>query len=834
MAMMPIAIILLVAILLAGGVSSAESSYIEYNTTQRIVPGKINVHLVPHSHDDVGWLKTVDQYYFGGNNSIRGACVQNVLDSVISALFDDKNRKFIYVEMAFFQRWWRQQSNAKKIKTTLGHKYIKDEFNQIPRVGWQIDPFGHSAVQAYLLGAELGFDSLFFARIDYQDRAKRLKEKTLEVVWQGSKSLGSSSQIFTGIFPRHYDPPDGFTFEINDVSPPIQDDVLLFDYNVQERVNDFIAAALAQANVTRTNHIMWAMGTDFRYQYANSWFRQMDKFIHYVNQDGRINALYSTPSIYTDAKYAENVQWPLKTDDFFPYADKPNAYWTGYFTSRPAFKGYVRVLSAYYLAARQLEFFKGRSASGPNTEALADALAIAQHHDVVSGTERQHVAADYALRLSIGYKEAEKVVASSLAFLADSRSSTEQKNSVTSFQQVSSERVVVRDSEGREIESQLIPLSNSTLRIRSQYIKAYLGKKPREIAKYWVAFSVSVPPLGFSTYVVATTKETEGRSPTISTMNTYEASENNTIEVGQGSLKLLYSADEGKLTRYVNTRNSVTAFAEQSYGYYSGNDGTDKDPQASGAYVFRPNGTFSIKSENQTPLTVVRGPLLDEVHQQLNSWISQVTRVYKGKEHAEVEFSVSKEIITQITTTMRTNKTFYTDSNGRDFIKRIQDFRKDWDLQVNQPIAGNYYPVNLGIYVQDDSTELSVLVDRSVGASSLADGQIELMLHRRLIHDDIRGVGEVLNETVCVSEGCDGLTILGKFYLRIDHIGEGAKWRRTVGQEIYSPLLLAFSEQDGNDWMSSHIPTFSGIDPSYSLPDNIAIITLQVKNKSQN
>lgn len=37
--------------------------------------------------------------------------------------------------------------------------------------------------------------------------------------------------------------------------------------------------------------------------------------------------------------------------------------------------------------------------------------------------------------------------------------------------------------------------------------------------------------------------------------------------------------------------------------------------------------------------------------------------------------------------------------------------------------------------------------------------------------------------------------IQGKLYLRIDHIGEGAKWRRTVGQEIYSPLLLAFTEQ---------------------------------------
>jgi hypothetical protein len=32
--------------------------------------------------------------------------------------------------------------------------------------------------------------------------------------------------------------------------------------------------------------------------------------------------------------------------------------------------------------------------------------------------------------------------------------------------------------------------------------------------------------------------------------------------------------------------------------------------------------------------------------------------------------------------------------------------------------------------MQDNMTEFSVLVDRSVGGSSIVDGQIELMLHR--------------------------------------------------------------------------------------------------------
>nr|XP_023887935.1 probable alpha-mannosidase At5g13980 isoform X3 [Quercus suber] len=713
-----------------------ESKYIKYNTTSTVVPGKLNVHLVPHSHDDVGWLKTIDQYYVGSNNTIQGACVQDVLDSIVPALLADKNRKFIFVEQAFFQRWWSEQSEeiqriVKKLvssgqlelinggmcmhdeatvhyidmidQTTLGHRFIKEEFNVTPRIGWQIDPFGHSAVQAYLLGAEksltlphsfatnllweafllmqLGFDSLFFARIDYQDRAKRKNEKSLEVIWRGSKSLGPSAQIFTGAFPKHYDPPSNFYFEVNDDStdsPIVQDNINLFDYNVPQRINEFVAAAVSQANVTRTNHIMWTMGTDFKYQYAHTWFRQMDKFLHYVNQ-----------------------------------------------------------------AARQLEFFKGRNKLGPNTDSLAEALAVVQHHDAVSGTEKQHVADDYAKRISIGYKEAEDVVAASLAVVANLTSKTGWSPQ-NKFQQcpllnisycppsevdlsngknlvivvynplgrrredvvripVINENVAVWDSSGKEIESQLLPLLDVSVEVRKYHVKAYLGKSPKTTPSYWLAFSATVPPLGFSTYIVSSSK----RADATSVRQDYksESRKDGTIQVGPGKLKLIYSGNQGNLAQYINSKSLVKESVQQSYLYYRGDEGNQTvNPQASGAYIFRPNGTYPIKSDNKAPFTVFRGPLLDELHQRINSWIYQITRVYKEKEHVEVEFlvgpipfgdKIGKEVVTQITTTLKNNKTFYTDSSGRDFIERIRDYRKDWDLEVNEPIAGNYYPVSL-------------------------------------------------------------------------------------------------------------------------------------------
>lgn len=69
---------------------------------------KQTIHFVPHSHDDVGWRKTLDQYFDGVDKWKQGTNVKVELSSVISALLVNPKRTFSEVEMKFFSLWWEE------------------------------------------------------------------------------------------------------------------------------------------------------------------------------------------------------------------------------------------------------------------------------------------------------------------------------------------------------------------------------------------------------------------------------------------------------------------------------------------------------------------------------------------------------------------------------------------------------------------------------------------------------------------------------------------------------------------------------------------------------
>ena len=65
----------------------------------------------------------------------------------------------------------------------------------------------------------------------------------------------------------------------------------------------------------------------------------LDNMIEYMNKhhSDKYILKYSTPSEYISSiNYAETLS--IKTNDMFPYSDTVQAYWTGYYTSRPNLK----------------------------------------------------------------------------------------------------------------------------------------------------------------------------------------------------------------------------------------------------------------------------------------------------------------------------------------------------------------------------------------------------------------------------------------------------------------------------------------------------------------
>jgi alpha-mannosidase len=127
------------------------------------------VHVAPHSHDDVGWLKTVDEYFDGSRRDIQFTNVEVELTAVMHALLENPARTFSEVEMKFFSMWWEKQTADMKEKVRglvqngqlelinggwsmhdeacptyedmidnmmIGHNFILKEFGVKPRIGW--------------------------------------------------------------------------------------------------------------------------------------------------------------------------------------------------------------------------------------------------------------------------------------------------------------------------------------------------------------------------------------------------------------------------------------------------------------------------------------------------------------------------------------------------------------------------------------------------------------------------------------------------------------------------------------------------------------------------
>ena len=104
-----------------------------------------------------------------------------------------------------------------------------------------------------------------------------------------------------------------------------------------------------------------------------------------------------------------------------------------------------------------------------------------------------------------------------------------------------------------------------------------------------------------------------------------------------------------------------------------------------------------------------------------NDWASLEFILYDGAEMIEMEWTIGpipiddnlgKEIIIRFDTDIESYTKFYTDANGREVLERIRNYRPTWHYIIDEPVSGNYYPINSRIWIKDANRQFTILTGK--------------------------------------------------------------------------------------------------------------------------
>ncbi|WKY03151.1 hypothetical protein Q1695_016448 [Nippostrongylus brasiliensis] len=380
---------------------------ITYDSHKVVEEKTLEVIVIPHSHCDPGWLKTFEEYYHSQ--------AKNILNGMVNHLGEkQKDMRFIYAEMSFFEMWWREQTDEvkTKVKSLLtsgaleivtggwvmtdeanahyfsiitelmeGHEFLRNHIGYTPTTHWSIDPFGLSPTLPYLLSAS-NISNAAVQRVHYSVKKYLAKNKQLEFMWRQLWGSHGKRDIRTHMFPF-------YSYDIPHSCGPDPSVCCQFDFarlpgghytcpwgknpekitpsNVAERAVVLCDQYRKKSQLYQTNVLLVPLGDDFRYDFISSlydtnfeWenhynnykllFEEMNK-----NKDCNIHARFGTLNDYfvelDRSLRADQKVLPVLSGDFFTYADRDDHYWSGYFTSRPFYKQMDRALVQQLRAA---------------------------------------------------------------------------------------------------------------------------------------------------------------------------------------------------------------------------------------------------------------------------------------------------------------------------------------------------------------------------------------------------------------------------------------------------------------------------------------------------
>ncbi|KAJ4972798.1 hypothetical protein NE237_005972 [Protea cynaroides] len=906
---------------------------------------KLKVFVVPHSHNDPGWKLTVEEYYVKQS--------RHILDTIVDTLSQDSRRKFIWEEMSYLERWWRDSSDAKReairnlVKNgqleivgggwvmndeanshyyaiieqiTEGNMWLNDTIGAVPKNAWAIDPFGHSPTMAYLL-RRMGFENMLIQRTHYEVKKELALHKNLEYIWRQSWDVNETTDILVHMMPFYsYDIPHtcgpepavccqfdfarsrGFFYEL---CPWKQHPVEINQDNVHEQALKLLDQYKKKSTLFRTNTLLVPLGDDFRYvsvEEAEAQFRNYQLLFDYINSNPSLNSevKFGTLEDYfqTLREEAERINYslpgevgsgqvvgfPSLSGDFFTYSDLHQDYWSGYYVSRPFFKSVDRVLEHTLRASEMMialllgycqrsQCEKLPTSFSYKLTAARRNLALFQHHDGVTGTAKDHVAADYGIRMHTSLQDLQIFMSKAVEVLlgislekSDQNPSLFEPENVRSRYDVQPVHKIINPPEGSaqsvvffnpleqtRVEIVMVIVSSLDVTVldsnwscvKSQVSPEWQHNKGKIFTGrhrlYWKA---SVPAMGLQTYYIANGYVgcekakpaklkffTSSKELPCSTQYTCSKLESDLAEIKNRHMTLTFNAKLGLLHKMSHNDGSQTV-VEEEIGMYTS--------PGSGAYLFKPDGDAQPIVQAGGQMVISEGPLVQEFYSYpKTAWdqtpISHSTRIYNGENTiqellVEKEYHVEllgenfndREVIARFKTDLDNRRVFYSDLNGFQMSRR--------ETYDKIPLQGNYYPMPLLAFMQSlTGQRFSVHSRQALGVASLKNGWLEIMLDRRLVRDDGRGLGQglmdnrpvnilfhILKESN-ISSAADPVS---------SHLFNPSLLSHCVGAHLNYPMHAFVSKK--SQVASVQLPPRSFSPLLASLPHDLHIVTLKV------
>lgn len=880
----------------------------------------LKVFVVPHSHNDPGWIKTFEEYYISQT--------KHILNNMLNKLPEDPRRKFIWAEISFFAMWWEdlsedEQSQVRNLvkngqleivsggwvmndeanshwisiihQYTDGHQWLQQNLNYTPKSSWSIDPFGMSVTQASLL-KKMGFHNMLIQRVHYSVKKYLASMKQLEFRWRQMWDHQGNTDMFTHMMPF-------YSYDVPHTCGPDPKICCQFDFkrlpghglhcpwkiapqpitdtNVAMKANLLLDQYRKKSKLFKTNVVLAPLGDDFRYDHSTEWdvqYNNYQKLFEYMNSnpDLHVKAQFGTLSDYFNAvlKELKLSDFPVLTGDFFTYSDRDDHYWSGYYTSRPFYKRMDRVLLHYLRSAEIilcLKYLKNDLTTEKDTEferMLQEARrshSLFQHHDGITGTAKDLVVKDYAVKMLDAIHSCQKIIQyythklllkpditefnqEEIYYNIDDIRHTwnelEERYSIVIGPEMRTKKIVIYNSlTFTRIEVITLIVSTPTVevidsngkRIQCQVSPVFEYGSTISQTKYHLSFIATVPAFSLISYTINALWRHELTEQTVlASIKIY-----NQYTDKQRGFSAFPSFEVFPTPREFTLHNSRVTASFNNFGLLKAlKAGVNTIPvhldfakygvkhiqETSGAYLFMPDGdALPIKIDNVI-VNVVEGPIVSFVILQL-PYVHHTVRLYNtpGADSLGLEIEnvvditkvINFEIAMRLSTNINSTDKFFTDDNGFQIIKRKR--------LAKLPLQANYYPMPTMAYIEDENTRLTVVTGSPLGCSSLKAGQMEIMLDRRLKQDDNLGLGQGVLDNVPVRQ------VFRVLLERKTHPCQSSANNQPAGfptlssyvtmQSLLNPMvkLLRTNDEDTTT-MGSYVPTESEPGVDFSFP----------------